>query len=242
MRKLTAMALLALCTIGAQNAEAQNAENRSLIYLGAGIEKEFTKQLSASLDVESRFCSAKNTQDILVTPSIEYAPIKYLAFGVEYRAGYEHQKDKESTWSGRFGAMAKASISPSILKFEVREKYCNYSEDYEDEGNLQYLRTKFEASAKIKAIKLTPYISYEFFYNISRSLVDKDRYTVGLKKKLNKRNTIGVEYMLEEKFNRGKNKIDINKHIFALNYKYSIPAPKKKDKEKLKSDKTDTQQ
>ncbi len=243
MRKLTAlMLLMAFATLAGRQLMAQTSENRSLIYLGAGIEKEFMKQLSASLDVEGRFCHDKGTQEILMTPSIEYTPIKYVSVGVEYRADYEHKNEKGTNWNGRFGAMLQASISPSILKLEVRGKYCNYTDDSDDDGgNLQYMRTKFGASAKIKAIKLTPYISYEFFYNISRKLVDKDRYTVGIKKKLDKRNTIGLEYMLEEKFNRGKNKIDINKHIFALNYKYTIPAPKKKDKGKQKSEKTDTQ-
>ncbi len=234
MKNLATIMLLVAIVASSIDTKAQNADNRSLIYLGAGIEKEFMKQLSAGVDLESRFCKASGTQEILVTPSIEYQPIKYLQLGVEYRANYEHKNDKGGSWSGRFGASLGASISPWILKLEVREKYCNYSDDSEDgDGvHLQYLRTKVGASAKIKAIKLTPYISYEFFYNVERKLVDKDRYTVGVKKKISKRNTIGLEYMLEEKFNRGKNKIDINKHIFALNYKYTIPAPKKKDKEK----------
>lgn len=220
--------MLATAIICGGNAMAQDTENRSLIYLGAGIGKDFGKHLQAGIDLEGRFCKAKETQDILITPNIEYSPIKFLSLAAEYRIGYEHQNGNDGQWNGRLGLSAKAKASPSILKLETRIKYCNYSEDYEDEGNLQYLRTKLEIGAKLKSIKLTPYISYEWFYNISRSLVDKDRYTVGIKKKINKQNSIGVEYMLEEKFNRGKSKCDINKHIFAISYQYTIPAAKKK--------------
>lgn len=204
-----------------------SAEKRHLIYLGAGIEKDFSKKLSAGIDMESRFCKSRETQEILLTPSVEYSIIKYLSLGAEYRIGYSHRNGGDGEWSGRLGLMAKAKCSPWKLKLEARAKYCNYSEDYEDEGNLQYMRTKFEAGLKLKSLKLTPYVSYEWFYNISRGLVDKDRYTAGIKKKLNKRNTIGFEYMLEEKFNRGVSKRDINKNIFSISYKYTLPVAKK---------------
>ncbi|MCQ2252080.1 MAG: DUF2490 domain-containing protein [Bacteroidales bacterium] len=229
MRKLLSIwAVCALLMSLYNNALAQT-ESRQLIYLGAGIEKELSRKLSAGLDMEGRFCHEKGTQSLLITPSLEYSPIKYLSGGLEYRAEMEHENGSDAQWTGRLGVFMKAKFQPSFLRLESRIKYCNYTEDYEDEGNLQYFRTRFQAGARIKSIKLTPYFSYEWFYNISRHLVDKDRYVVGIKKKIDKRNTVGFEYMLEEKFNRGKTKPDINKNIFAFNYQYEIPASKKKN-------------
>lgn len=216
-----------LCGGSALGQSQTKAENRTLMYLGAGLNKDFSKKLQAGIDLEGRFCGSKKTQDILLTPSIEYSVIKFLSVGAEYRIGYSHEQSHDGEWSGRLGLAAKAKASPGNLKMEARAKYCNYSEDYEDEGNLQYMRTKLEIGFKIKSIKITPYLSYEWFYNISRGLVDKDRYTFGLKKKINKRNSVGFEYMLEEKFNRGPNKRDINKNIFAFSYQYTIPQAKK---------------
>jgi hypothetical protein len=227
MKKIISSLLTIAIIIGVHTANAQT-ENRTLFYLGASIEKEFTKKLSAELDMQGRFCPQKDKQEFLVTPKIEYKPIKYIALGAEYRAKLSHENGEDSEWTGRFGTWLKAKWSPSIFKLEARIKYCNYTEDTEDrDGNLnnkQYFRTKFLGGVKIKSIKLTPYISYEWFYEFNRGLVDKDRLTIGVKKKLNKQNSISLEYMFEEKFNRGIGKKDINNNIFALTYQYTLPS------------------
>jgi hypothetical protein len=234
MKQIASIILAALMSVAAnvKNASAQT-ESRSLIYLGAGIEKEFSKKFTAEIDMQSRFCHAKESQEFLITPKIEYSPVKFVAFGTEYRAKLSHEKGESSEWSGRFGAWLKAKWSPSILKLEARIKYCNYTDDVQDrDGNYaseKYFRTKLLAGVKIKSIKLTPYISYEWFYEFNRSLVDKDRLTVGLKKKLNKRNALTFEYMFEERFNRGKTKKNINNHIFAFTYQYTFPYKKESE-------------
>ena len=228
-----AAALLVLAVVN--TTAAAQTESRSYIYLGAGLEKEFSKKLTAELDLQGRFCHAKETQEFLITPKIEYEPIKFFSVGTEYRAKLSHEKGEDSEWTGRFGAWMKAKWSPSILKLEARIKYCNYTEDAADRdgnySNEQYFRTKFLAGVKIKSLKLTPYISYEWFYEFNRNLVDKDRLTVGVKKKLNKRNALTFEYMFEERFNRGKTKKDINNHIFSLSYQYTFPYKKHKESE-----------
>jgi len=223
---MSVLAVLMMAIIAASPAAAQT-ESRSHIYIGAGLEKEFSKKLSAELDLQGRFGLTKKYQDFLITPKIEYSPIKFVSIGAEYRATLDHEDGESSEWTGRFGSWLKAKWSPSILKLEARLKYCNYTEDTEDrDGNLdnkQYLRTKFLVGVKLKDIKLTPYISYEWFYELNRNLVDKDRLIIGVKKKLNKRNSLSFEYMFEEKFNRGKTKKDINNNIFSLSYQYTFP-------------------
>lgn len=236
MKKTIIASLLVLLT--APFALAQT-ESRTSVYIGAEIEKEFSKKLSAELEAQGRFCPDKSSQDFLLTPSIEFAPIKYFSLGAEYRLEMEHEDGAESQWSGRFGAFAKAKYSLENFKMEARLKYCNYSEDYLEDGNLQYLRTKFQLAYKIKPLKLTPYASYEIFYNLTRDprKVDKDRYTVGVKDKVSKHHTIGFEYQLEEKFNRvsrkGNPKNDINNNIFSFYYRYTLPR-KKNESQKTK--------
>lgn len=229
------VAALALLVFNIRPAASQSTESRSNIYIGADIEKEISKKLSVELDFQGRFCKAKEAQDFLVTPKIEYSPLKFVSVGAEYRATFSHENGESGEWSGRFGSWLQAKWSPSILKLEARIKYCNYSEDIADrEGSLahkQYFRTRLLGSVKIKSIKLTPYISYEWFYEFNRNLVDKDRVIIGVKKKINKRNTVAFEYMFEEKYNRGKSKKDINNNIFSLAYQYTFPrkAPKESD-------------
>ena len=236
MRTIATKIVAVILALTAMTAAATaQTESRSLIYLGAGLEKEFSKKLTAELDLQARFCHAKETQEFLVTPKIEYEPISFVSFGAEYRTTLSHEKGEDSEWTGRFGTWMKAKWSPSILKLEARIKYCNYTDDAQDRdgnyANKQYFRTKFLAGVKIKSIKLTPYISYEWFYELNRNLVDKDRLIIGAKKKLNKRNSLALEYMFEEKFNRGKTKKDINNHIFSLTYQYTFPYKKHKESE-----------
>ncbi|MCR5454346.1 MAG: DUF2490 domain-containing protein [Bacteroidales bacterium] len=221
------LAALALAVATIHPAASQDTKSRSHIYLGAGVEKEITSKLSAGIDVQGRFCKDDESQKFLVTPQIEYSFIPFASVGAEYRATFNHEEGKDNEWSGRFGTWLKAKWSPSILKLEARIKYCNYTDDVADRdenyANEQYFRTRFLAGVKIKSIKLTPYISYEWFYEFNRNLVDKDRLTIGVKKKLNKNNAIAFEYKFEEKFNRGTSKININNNIFELTYKYTFP-------------------
>lgn len=217
-------------------AKSQDLEKRVSIYLNAGIEKEITEKFSTGLEIEGRFCKSQSEQDLLLKPYIEFSPVKYFSLGAEYRWDLNHQEGSQSSWSGRLGLYAKAKYGFHGFKAEARFKYCNYSEDYgywnvddkvyDQSKKLNYLRPKFQLSYKIKPLKLTPYVSYEWFYNTARGLVDKDRWTFGLKKKINKIHTLGFEYKFEEKFNRlskkGNVKDDINNNIFAFSYKYSF--------------------
>lgn len=212
-------------------------EKRTYMYLGTSVEKEFSKKLSAGINLQGRFCNDPNTQDILVTPKIEFAPIKFVSFGAEYRVDYSREKGEESEWNGRLGLFVKGKYSiHKILKFEGRIKYCNYTEDAyldgENQGNKQYLRYKLGAEVKIKPLNLSPYFTYEIFDNLSRNTVDKLRYVWGAKYKINKQHTIGFEYALEQRFNlqtkKGNAKEDINKNIFSFYYKYTFPFKKEK--------------
>lgn len=222
------LAMAIVLSLSLPQKDYAQTDNRMLWHIGAGIEKQLPWNISAGLETELRLCPEKNTQNILITPQIEYSPAKFLSLGLEYRGEMEHQKDEDSQWTGRLGAHIKAKAQPGNLRLETRLKYCNYSEDWDDGSHLQYLRTRLQVGYRIKPLKLTPYVSYEWFYNLSRELVDKDRYTVGAKKKFSKHHSMYLEYMLEEKFNRGIHKMDINKHIIAVGYQYTTPAKNKK--------------
>ena len=114
MRTALALLLLLTFTLTTTSASAQETESRSHLYLGAGIEKEFSKKLSAELDFQGRFGLTKTYQDFLITPKIEYSPLKFVAVGAEYRATLSHEDGEDSEWSGRFGTWVKAKWSPSI--------------------------------------------------------------------------------------------------------------------------------
>ncbi len=235
MKKALILMVATMMTVTA--AKAQDTENRLSLYLGAGIEKELNDKFSAGIDLQGRFCGDPKSQEFLIRPSVEFSPVKYFSIGAEYRWDMEHDAEEKTTdWQGRLGLSAKGKVSINHFKLEARVKYCNYSGDYaywdtdksvSDTAKLNYLRFKIQAGYKIKPLKMTPYISYELFDNLTRGKIDRLRYTVGVKKKLGN-STLSFEYMLYQKFSRytvkkGNRKDDINGNIFALSYKYTIP-------------------
>ena len=221
---LLILAVLALNCVNAQT------EHRTALYLNAGVEKEFLPYLSGGLSVEGRYCDTK-TKDLMIKPYLEFEPVKFFSFGVDYRLDFNKVKDEESRRIGRIGLMLKLKYKFSGFTPEFSLKYYNYNEDYIVNSNpetKQYLKPKFQLSYKIKPWKLTPYVSYEWFYNFPRQLVDRDRWIFGVKKKFSKVHTFTFEYRFYEKFNRvndkgTKVKNDIAENIFMIGYKYVFP-------------------
>lgn len=86
------------------------------------------------------------------------------------------------------------------------------------ENNPTYLRNKFTTSYKIKDI--TPYISYEFFYQFNdERVVNRTRLSFGGKYKINKNNSIKLFYTYENRFNDRQLK---HNHIYGINYSIDI--------------------
>lgn len=221
--KITAFLLVILFFATSLNAQT---EHRYTINPVFSIEKEILPVLTTGADVEANYCNAANSKDFSIKPFIQYSPINYLVLGAEYRVKYEVE-DGESAWQGRLGLAAKGKYAFGNLKLDCRLKYTLYTDDYDEDTKDQYFRTRFQAQYKIKPIKLTPYVSYEWFYNIPRSLVDRDRWTFGVEKKLSKRSSLGFEYQLEEHFNRTnakrtKLKNDIAEHVFSIAYTFEL--------------------
>mgnify|MGYP002621690300 CR=1 FL=1 len=225
MKKLIIlMSVMAFCLNG-----YSQSESRKYIHLGASVTKSFLdKKLEAGLETEGRFRTGEDQKQWLITPKISYEPIKYFSVGLQYRFNLEHDgsEDPQNEWVNRLSADLKGKLPAGNFKFEFRFRYCNYNEDFEkgsvNYGRKEYLRYRFEVDYKIKPIKLTPYISYEWFQNLALKDVDRDRWTFGLKQKLNKHNKIGFEYMFQENFNNPNKIKDIYKHIFAFSYSYNF--------------------
>ena len=222
--KITIIALT-LSFVASSSVKAQT-EKRYIFNLASAIEKEFNDYLTAGFELEGEICPDPSTKTVMFKPVVEFSPIQYLSFEAEYRFKAENEEG-ESAWHRRFGIAAKGKYAFNHLKLSTRLKYCLYSDDYDEDTKERYFRTRFQAQYKIKPIKLTPYISYEWFYNIPRGLVDRDRWTFGVEKKLNKRNTLGLEYQCEERFNRTnakrtKLKNDIAENTFSITYKFEL--------------------
>lgn len=234
MKKLISYILI-LVALSCLSFKVSAQENQNFLYLGAGLDKDFLHFFNGGLEFEYRYNSDKTS--FLVVPEITFSPVKYFEAGLEYRfstqAEDKYKTKTDSSWTetsyeNRIGLSITGKLPISIFKAEVRLKYCTYNDDCSaadadsSMNHDQYLRLRFKGSVSIKPLNLTPYVSYEFFRHLNRSVVDKDRYVFGVRYKFNKHSKISFEYMLQEQFNRLKAKQNYNKNIFSFCYNYSF--------------------
>ena len=186
------------------------------------IEKEFLPELLVGADAEANYCNAANSKDVSIKPFIEYAPINHLIIAADYRVKYEVE-DGESAWQGRLGVSTTGEYNFNNLLLDCRLKYTLYTDDYDEDTKDQNFRTRFQVQYGINSIGLTPYVSYEWFYNIPRRLVDRDRWSLGIDKKISNRSSIGFEYQLEKYFNNEDPLVnDIAEHVFSIAYTFEL--------------------
>ena len=205
-------------------ATSLSAQTKNLFTLNPvfTIEKEFSPELLVGADSEANYCNAANSKDVSIKPFIEYAPINHLIVAADYRVKYEVE-DGESAWQGRLGVSTTGEYNFNNLLLDCRLKYTLYTDDYDEDTKDQNFRTRFQAQYEINSIELTPYVSYEWFYNIPRRLVDRDRWTLGIDKKISHRSYIGFEYQLEKNFNNEDPlETDIAEHVFSIAYTFEL--------------------
>ena len=143
-----------------------------------------------------------------------YKPAKILSLGASYRFVGNPRETKATEYLHRYAL--DATFEKKFKRFEpsFRLKYTNYSEDKSDS---EFLRYRAELNYDIKGSKLTPLISAEAFQELNDNDLYKMRYTLGVKYKLNKKNSINFGYKLDYYLNEYQ-----NKHILYLGYRIKL--------------------
>lgn len=171
-------------------------------------------KLSLSLSPEVRWDESFQVDKYLLESTISYEPVKGLSLGGSYRFIINPRSDKSTEYLHRFALFT--SYKKKIERFEpsLRIKYTNYTE----ESSLgEFLRYKAKLEYDIKSCKITPVLSAEAFHDITGNQIYKMRYAVGAEYKINKKNSLGLGYMLDYYMIAYQ-----NKHIIKLGYKYKF--------------------
>lgn len=171
-------------------------------------------KLSLSLSPEVRWDESFQVDKYLLESTISYEPVKGLSLGGSYRFIINPRSDKSTEYLHRFALFT--SYKKKIERFEpsLRIKYTNYTE----ESSLgEFLRYKAKLEYDIKSCKVTPVLSAEAFHDITGNQIYKMRYAVGAEYKINKKNSLGLGYMLDYYMIAYQ-----NKHIIKLGYKYKF--------------------
>lgn len=161
-----------------------------------------------------------------------------------YRSDGSLKWTRHSYWQPRYRGYASVTADVDLGRFNIalRERYqltyrsaytatrdyfmrdgtFNYTEeDVRKSKTTQVFRSRLTVSYDIRHSPLKPFVSAEMTNEVDGLAIDKMRYVGGVNWKVNKKNTVGIEYMYQNV--RGDDGEDnANSHIIALSYKYKF--------------------
>lgn len=210
-------------------------------WIGGDLRMPLSKKLDVGLQLESRFENNVSTVDqSFISPYLKFDLHKHIGVGVAYRFsnrpngglfGGETYHRIGFDVNFKLGGI-NLSSSPNKSDFSARLRFTHGT----DEGDLNkdYLRARFKFKHQLRDIKLTPYVSAEFFLHfndqlsytatevVSRHRFNKYRINIGMEYKVNKRHELNLFYIIQPSIESPNTRF-----ILGLGYKYSIKRRKK---------------
>ncbi|NPD83936.1 DUF2490 domain-containing protein [Lentimicrobium sp. L6] len=175
------------------------------------------KKLSLSFSPELRFDEDFSIDNYHFQLQADYKFSKVFKAGVRYRFVVNPRDVKDTEYASRYGVFLKFKKEFNDFSPFLRLSYTNDAdEDFKTERS-NYLRYKIGVQYDIPKCKITPAIGLEAFQELSGDGLYKMRYFAGADYKINKKNSIGLDY----KFDYYRTSY-YNKHIVNLTYKFKF--------------------
>ncbi|MCW3804903.1 DUF2490 domain-containing protein [Plebeiibacterium marinum] len=191
---------------------AQDVENEYQTRTAFELAFKPVKRVKLSITPEFRFDENYALDKSLIEGEASYKAMKMLTFSGSYRFIANQRETKDTEYLNRYAL--GASLEKKIKKFETsfRLRYSNYSDDDGEEND--FMRYKLSLKYDIPKCKVTPFVAWEVFQQLSNSEMYKNRFALGFDYKLFKKNSVGIDY----KFDYYNNEY-LNKHIVSIGYK-----------------------
>ncbi len=212
----------ALCFGIFQVANAQEkdiiVENELNTWMELDVSKKLSRDIRLVLTPEIRLDDNFNTDKLLLQGMIKYKPLKFLEGGGGYRLNVQPD-DGAGKAELEQRVFFEVSTMTKLFRFEpeFRWRYTHDSGLGEDNYTLENLRYKGSLDYDIRKSKFTPSFSTEIFQSLTEHEVFKIRYELGGRYKINKKNSIKLDYKLDYYLSEYK-----NRHIIGLSYKIKI--------------------
>jgi hypothetical protein len=166
------------------------------------VSKEIFKNLELSVSPEVRFEKIPKLKEYFFETGLEYDFGKYFSLGTKYRVGNNIKNSGDIETYGRFSFDAKGKYRWKKFDSQIRIRYTNADDFFDDDDQTNYLRFRYKLDYSIKNLNLKPYAAYEIYRDISEKEFNKARYEGGLMYKLNKHNSFGAYYRMNVKLNK----------------------------------------
>ena len=202
------------------------------VWCGTGIQRKLTKNLEATLDINSRFYSFKE-QLFYPELTFKYKVKKWFKPSIDYRGLVELNKYGNYKYANRlnFNLNFEKSFNNLSFGFRIRYQYVfngirsyeNYSPEFD-----QTIRLKPSIKYDIKKSRFTPNASVEWFYNPNNGPTGdrfaKIRSSVGADIALKGPHVLSINYLYGVSVNSAKTK---SQHILSIYYCFIWEKPKK---------------
>jgi hypothetical protein len=185
------------------------------------LELKIAKKLKLEITPEYRYDPVNQSGSMLIQAGVNYKLANWFSLGAYYRLDGSQTTDiepvEESSWaiSNRFALDANAKLNLNRLTPKFRVRFSNFTDfDSGTDDKSNFLRYRVGLDYNLKGIKLTPFVSAEFYHKLSSGLLSKSRFTLGAEYEFNKHNAISAGYSYARKF-----KTVTDYHIFELTYR-----------------------
>lgn len=204
-----------------QNSYSQNDD--AGLWTGVTFNIDISEKLGLSFEEEIRFNNnASKINKFFSQIGLSYNLSKNIDIGASYRFINKQNPDSKYSVRHRFQTDLRLKTKAGRYTLSTRIRYqTKYIDPYNTEDGLipeDYLRNKFAISYDIRKTTLTPYISYEYFYqanNPGGNEIDKTWLTMGFKFRLKNRDRISMLYRNSQQYNV---RDPLTSHIFIIAY------------------------
>jgi len=176
----------------------------------ASLEASYGLSKKFSLEVNGALRTFKNSSTIdegFVEGGINYKVNSYLGISASFRLIDKYEYDGGYYFRHKFFVAVRPSLPVGRFTFSGRAMLQRTTKTYiEDDADLSAVyagRFKLKAYYNIPAFPLNPYVYCETFVPLSSGYdrkISKNRFSVGAELKLNKRNSIELEYIFQRDY------------------------------------------
>jgi predicted porin len=216
---------LLLTTIGAFASITGNAQEVDYrARAGVKVQKDITKQLSASIEYEHRFDNYLTTFDkALIEPSLSYELFPFLRIGADWRFMIDQNRTREIEFKQRAAIFVRTQYDVDDFEIKLRTALQYGFDDLTfSSGQKLISRNTIEVEYNWFGSKFKPSVSYEFFYHINNTnggIINQWRAKAGTSYRLSKKSELSLNYLFEKEINVA---YPVNAHVIGIGLSYKL--------------------
>lgn len=197
------------------------------LWSSLSVRYDLSKKWRISLEEEARFIENIGRLDKINSElTVNYQINKFLDGGVLYRLIANNHPDGYVYANHRFGAYLEVQKKYAGMRLSLKTSFQKTYPAFFRSGDWylpeNYVRAEGGVSRELKNKKTEPYTNLEWWYRIQsgdQSFIDRYRFTIGIKHKLNKNNRLDLFFRVQQEL---QVKDPLTAWIFGVGYQFKV--------------------